>query len=64
MYIYQCKLYIYISLLSLGKELGRMARLAQIADNLGIADARQQALQVFTSHSFQLGCSVLFINFI
>ena len=28
-----------------GKELGRMARLAQIADNLGIADARQQALQ-------------------
>ena len=28
-----------------GKEIGRMARLAQIADNLGIADARQQALQ-------------------
>jgi endo-1,3(4)-beta-glucanase len=27
-----------------GKEVGRMARLAQIADNLGIADARQQAL--------------------
>lgn len=27
-----------------GKELARMARLAQIADNLGIADARQQAL--------------------
>ena len=31
-----------------GKELGRMSRLAQIADNLGIADARQQALQVRT----------------
>ena len=29
-----------------GKEVSRMARLAQIADNLGIADARQQALQV------------------
>ena len=27
-----------------GKELSRMARLAQIADNLGIPDARQQAL--------------------
>lgn len=28
-----------------GKQIGRMARLAQIADNLGIADARTQALQ-------------------
>jgi len=27
-----------------GKEIGRMARLALIADNLGIADARQQAI--------------------
>ena len=33
-----------------GKEIGRMARLAQIADNLGIADARQQALQVMHEH--------------
>ena len=31
-----------------GKEIGRMARLAQIADNLGIAEARQLALQVRT----------------
>jgi endo-1,3(4)-beta-glucanase len=29
---------------SFGKQLGRMARLALIADNLGIADARQQAI--------------------
>lgn len=28
-----------------GKEIGRMSRLALIADNLGIADARQQAIQ-------------------
>lgn len=29
---------------SFGKQLGRMSRLALIADNLGIADARQQAV--------------------
>ena len=30
---------------SFGKQIGRMTRLALIADNLGIADARQQAIQ-------------------
>ena len=40
-----------------GKEIGRMARLAQIADNLGIPEARQLALQVIDSilsHCFSL----------
>jgi endo-1,3(4)-beta-glucanase len=32
-----------------GKQLGRMARLALIADNLGIADARQQAVATIES---------------
>ena len=34
---------------SFGKQVGRMARLALIADFLGIADARQQALSVLES---------------
>ena len=34
---------------SFGKELSRMARLAQIADNLGIPEARQQALTALES---------------
>lgn len=33
-----------IDVYSFGKQLGRMTRLALIADNLGIADARQQAI--------------------
>lgn len=31
---------------SFGKQIGRLARLALIADNLGIADSRQQALSI------------------
>jgi endo-1,3(4)-beta-glucanase len=36
---------LYGDIYAFGKQIGRMARLALIADNLGIADARQQAIQ-------------------
>eukprot|EP01038_Epipyxis_sp_PR26KG_P003988 gene3988-5712_t len=38
-----------IDVYSFGKEIGRMARIALIADNLGIADVRQQAVSILES---------------